>query len=299
MHVMLTGSTGLIGSALTPFLRAGGHQVRRLRREPSVDPDTTHWSPTDGTLADGALDGIEAVVHLAGESIASVRWTTARKARIRDSRVDGTRRLCEALAGLESPPKVLVAASALGYYGDRGNELLDESALPGTGFLPELCQAWEAAAAPARERGIRVVHLRTGIVLSPLGGALGQMLLPFRLGLGGVVGSGDQFMSWISPDDMLAITLRALADEQISGPVNAVAPHPVTNREFTKTLGKVLRRPTIVPMPAFAARLALGEMADALLLSSTRVAPAVLRAAGFEFAHPNLEDALRHVMGAA
>ena len=299
MHVMLTGSTGLIGSALTLFLRAGGHQVRRLRREPSVDPDTTHWSPTDGTLADGALDGIEAVVHLAGESIASGRWTTARKARIRDSRVDGTRRLCEALAGLESPPKVLVAASALGYYGDRGDELLDESALPGTGFLPELCQAWEDAVAPARERGIRVVHLRTGIVLSPLGGALGQMLLPFKLGVGGVVGSGDQFMSWISPDDMLAITLRALADDQISGPVNAVAPHPVTNREFTKTLGKVLRRPTIVPLPAFAARLALGEMADALLLSSTRVDPAVLRAAGFEFAHPNLEDALRHVLGAA
>ena len=215
------------------------------------------------------------------------------------ARVDGTRRLCEALAGLESPPKVLVAASALGYYGDRGNELLDESALPGTGFLPELCQAWEAAVAPARERGIRVVHLRTGIVLSPLGGALGQMLLPFKLGVGGVVGSGDQFMSWISPDDMLGITLRALTDDQIRGPVNAVAPHSVTNREFTKTLGKVLRRPTVVPLPAFAARLAFGEMADALLLSSTRVDPAVLRAAGFEFAHPNLEDALRHVMGAA
>ena len=282
MHVMLTGSTGLIGSALTPFLRAGGHQVRRLRREPSADSDTTHWSPTDGTLADGALDGIDAVVHLAGESIASGRWTTARKARIRDSRVDGTRRLCEALAGLESPPKVLVAASALGYYGDRGNELLDESALPGTGFLSAVCQDWEAAAAPARERGIRVVHLRTGIVLSPLGGALGQMLLPFRLGLGGVVGSGDQFMSWISPDDMLAITLRALADDQISGPVSGPGHHRGPWAKWRRTRS-----------------LALGEMADALLLSSTRVDPAVLRAAGFEFAHPNLEDALRHVLGAA
>ncbi len=297
MHVLTTGSTGLIGTALTPFLNGRGHRVRRLRREPCDEPDTTSWNPSDGTFAEGALEGIDAVVHLAGENIAAGRWTVAQKARIRDSRVLGTRRLCEALAALETPPKVLVSASALGYYGDRAGEVLDESAHRGTGFLPEVCQEWENAAAPARDRGIRVVHLRTGIVLSPLGGALAQMLLPFRLGVGGVLGSGDQYMSWIALDDLLGITLRALADDGMSGPVNAVAPNPVTNREFTKTLGKVLRRPTILPLPAFAARLAFGEMADALLLSSTRVDPAALRAVGFEFAHPHLEDALRHVLG--
>ena len=299
MHVMLTGSTGLIGTALMPFLAGQGHQVRRLCREPSSGAETTHWNPADGTFAEGAFDGIDAVVHLAGESIASGRWTAARKARIRDSRVDGTHRLCEAMAALESPPTVLVAASALGYYGDRADEVLDESATPGTGFLPTVCQEWEDAAAPARRRGVRVVHLRTGIVLSAHGGALAQMLLPFKLGVGGVLGSGDQFMSWITPDDLLGITQRALADDGIHGPVNTVTPHPVTNREFTKTLGKVLRRPTVVPIPAFAPRLALGEMADALLFASTRVDPAVLRKARFEFAHPNLEEALRHVLQAA
>jgi len=296
---MLTGSTGLVGAALTPFLTGQGHQVRRLRREPSGEAETTHWNPADGTFARSAFDGIDAVVHLAGESIASGRWTAARKARIRDSRVDGTRRLCEAMAALESPPTVLVAASALGYYGDRADEMLDESSPPGTGFLPTVCQEWEDAAEPARRRGIRVVHLRIGLVLSARGGALAQMLLPFRLGVGGVLGSGEQFMSWITPDDLSGITLRALADDGIHGPVNAVTPNPVTNREFTKTLGKVLRRPTVLPIPAFAPRLALGEMADALLFASTRIEPAVLRKARFEFAHPNLEGALRYLLEAA
>jgi uncharacterized protein (TIGR01777 family) len=289
----------LIGAALTPFLAGQGHQVRKLRRQPTNGAETTHWNPADGTFASGAFDGIDAVVHLAGESIASGRWTAARKARIRDSRVDGTRRLCEAMAALESPPTVLVSASALGYYGDRADEVLDESAPLGTGFLPTVCQEWEDAAEPARRRGIRVVHLRTGIVLSARGGALAQMLLPFKLGVGGVLGSGDQYMSWIALDDMLGITLKVLTDDGVHGPINAVAPHPVTNREFTKTLGKVLRRPTVFPVPAFAARLAFGEMADALLLSSTRVDPAVLRAARFEFTYPNLEDALRHVLETA
>lgn len=297
MDVLLTGSGGLIGSALAPALAADGHQVRRLRRAAAGGADETSWNPADGTFAPGALDGIDGVIHLAGESIAGGRWTAARKARIRDSRVDDTRRLAEALAALEQPPRVLVAASAIGFYGDRGDELLDEAASPGIGFLPEVSRAWEAAAAPAREAGIRVVHLRIGIVLSPAGGALGQMLLPFKLGVGGVLGSGDQYMSWISIDDVVGIVRYALANESLSGPVNAVAPRAVTNREFTRTLGAVLRRPTILPAPAFAMRIALGEMADALLLASTRVDPAALRATAFEFQHPELEGALRHVLG--
>ena len=299
MNVLVTGSSGLIGGALVPALSGDGHQVRRLRRAPAAGPEVTSWNPEDGTFAPGALDGIDAVVHLAGENIAGGRWTAARKARIRDSRVDGTHRLCSALAGLDAPPRVLVAASAIGYYGDRGDELLDEAASPGIGFLPEVSRAWEAAAAPAREAGIRVVHLRIGIVLSPAGGALGQMLLPFKLGVGGVLGSGDQYMSWISIGDVVGVVRYALADESLSGAVNAVAPRAVTNREFTRALGAVLRRPTILPAPAFAMRIALGEMADALLLASTRVEPAALRATAFEFQHPELDGALRSVLGRA
>ena len=299
MNVLVTGSSGLIGSALVPALAGDGHQVRRLRRGSSPGTDAASWNPADGTFASGALDGIDAVVHLAGENIAGGRWTAARKARIRDSRVDGTRRLCEALAALDVPPRVLVAASAIGYYGDRGDELLDESAAPGTGFLPAVSRSWEGAAAPARDAGIRVVHLRIGIVLSPAGGALAQMLLPFRLGVGGVLGSGDQYMSWIALDDVVGVVRHALADESLSGPVNTVAPQAVTNREFTRTLGGVLRRPTILPAPAFALRVALGEMADALLLASTRVDPAALRATTFEFQHPQLDGALRHLLDGA
>jgi len=299
MHVLMTGSHGLIGSALTSFLGGGGHQVRPLQRGTSPDPGAAVWNPAAGTFSPGAFDGIDAVVHLAGESIASGRWTEARKTSIRESRVIGTRHLCEALGKLETPPKVLVAASAIGFYGERGDELLDESAPPGSGFLPDVCQAWEEAVAPARDRGIRVVHLRTGIVLSPLGGALAKMLTPFQFGVGGVLGSGDQYMSWIALDDMLGIVLKALTDTSVSGPVNAVAPNAVTNREFTKILGRVLRRPTIFPVPAFAVRLLFGEMGDALLLASTRVAPTRLNQAGFEFAYPDLEGALRHTLGRA
>ena len=296
MNVLLTGSSGLIGSALAPALSGDGHRVRRLRRAASTAAGATSWNPADGAFAAGALDGIDAVVHLAGENIAGGRWTAARKARIRDSRVDGTRRLSEALAALDVPPRVLVAASAIGYYGDRGDALLDESAAPGTGFLPAVSRSWETAAAPARDAGIRVVQLRIGIVLSPAGGALAQMLLPFRLGVGGVLGSGDQYMSWIALDDVVGVVRHALADESLSGPVNTVAPQAVTNREFTRTLGKVLRRPTILPAPAFALRVALGEMADALLLASTRVDPAALRATTFEFRHPQLDGALRQLL---
>ena len=297
MHVLMTGSSGLLGSALRSFLGESGQPVRRLLRAPSAEANTTFWDPADGTFADGAFDGIDAVVHLAGENIAGGRWTAARKARIRDSRVNDTRRVCERLAGLDSPPQVLVAASAIGFYGDRGDDELDESAASGHGFLSEVCRAWEAAATPARERGMRVVHLRTGIVLSRSGGALAKMLPPFKLGVGGVLGSGSQYMSWVALDDMLAIVRHVLTDDALCGPVNAVAPQAVTNRQFTECLGRVLRRPTVLPMPAFAARLAFGEMADALLLSGTRVVPAALRATGFEFAYPNLEAALRHELG--
>lgn len=298
MRVLMTGSSGLVGTALRPRLAESKHEVRRLRRGATVSGATTSWNPATGSFTDGALDGIDAVVHLAGESIASGRWTAARKNEIRESRVTGTDHLCRALARLESPPKVLVAASALGYYGDRGDELLDESAVLGDGFLPEVCQVWEDAVGPARDKGIRVVHLRIGIVLTPLGGALKQMLLPFRLGVGGVLGTGSQYMSWIALDDLLDIIMYALTNNSLIGPVNAVAPQAVTNRQFTKVLGSVLNRPTILPVPAFALRLVLGEMAEALLLASTRVDPAVLReAGGFDFSYPDLEPALRHVLG--
>ena len=300
MKVAVTGATGLIGSALVPFLRGGGHEAAPLRRASAnrygADDDPS-WDPVTGALSAGALDDVDAVVHLAGENIAGGRWTVDRKARIRDSRIDGTRRLAEALAALPQPPQTLVAASAIGFYGDRGDEELDESSEPGTGFLPAVCQAWEAASAPAREAGIRVVHLRTGIVLTPAGGALAQMLFPFRMGAGGVIGSGRQYMSWVALDDVLGGILHALCTDGLTGPVNMVAPNAATNAEFTKTLGRVLRRPTILPLPAFGARLAFGEMADALLLASSRVHPARLRDGGFVFGYPGLEDALRHVLG--
>lgn len=300
MKVAVTGATGLIGSALVPFLRSGGHEVAPLRRLSASgrgDVDAPSWDPATGALSDGALDGVDAMVHLAGENIAGGRWTAARKARIRDSRVDGTRRLADALAALPQPPRTLVAASAIGFYGDRGDEELDESSAPGPGFLPEVCQAWEAAAAPAREAGMRVVHLRIGIVLTPAGGALAQMLFPFRMGVGGVIGSGRQYMSWVALDDVLGGIRHALCTDGLNGPVNMVAPNPATNTEFTKTLGRVLRRSTILPLPAFGARLAFGEMADALLLASTRVDPERLREGGYHFGYPGLEDALRHVLG--
>lgn len=293
----MTGSSGLIGTALRSSLGGGGHHIRRLLRNQSASSDTTFWNPFDGTAAPGAFDGVDAVIHLAGESIAGGRWTAARKTRIRESRVTGTRQLCEALARLDTPPRTLVAASAIGFYGDRGDEILDESASVGNGFLPAVCQAWEDAVAPARDRGVRVVHLRTGIVLTSRGGALAQMLWPFRLGLGGVLGDGDQYMSWVAIDDMLRIIEHALTDLAMTGPVNAVAPQAVSNREFTRTLGAVLGRPTFLPAPAFALRLVLGEMADALLLASARVDPAALRSAGFEWRYPVLDGALRHVLG--
>jgi hypothetical protein len=250
-----------------------------------------------GSIDTSGLQGVEAVVHLAGENIAE-RWTAAKKANIRDSRANGTRVLCEALTGLTPLPKVLVSASAIGYYGDRGAEVLTEDSASGSGFLAEVCRAWEVATEPAHQRGIRVVRLRFGVVLSAAGGALAKMLPPFRLGLGGTLGSGRQYMSWIALDDAVGAIHHAVVTEPLQGPTNAVAPQPVTNQAFTKALGSVLRRPTLLPLPAFAARLIFGEMADELLLASTRVQPAKLQASGYSFRYPELEGALRHVLGA-
>lgn len=301
--ILVTGSTGLVGTALVAALRPQGRIVRLVRGSPAAgdrsgdasgDPygHAVRWDPRAGTIDAGGLEGLDAVVHLAGENIAGGRWNEERKRHIRDSRVEGTALLARTLAGLESKPGVLVCASAVGFYGDRGEERLDEQSAPGEGFLPEVCVQWEAAADPAREAGIRVVHLRIGIVLSPDGGALKKMLLPFRLGLGGPLGNGRQFMSWISLPDLVGVIRLALEREDLAGPVNAVAPESVRNREFTKALGRALRRPTVLPAPAFALRLLLGrEMADALLLASTRVLPARLQSAGYIHQHPDLDGA--------
>jgi uncharacterized protein (TIGR01777 family) len=300
MHVLVTGSTGLVGSALASFLTTGGHRVTRLvRSKPRPGTAEVQWQPAEGRLATDAFKDVDAVVHLAGENLATGRWTAEKKARIRDSRVQGTRLLCETLAQLPNPPRVLVSASAIGYYGDRGAELLREASGPGPGFLAEICHAWETATAPAVQRGIRVVQLRFGIILSPAGGALAKMLLPFKMGAGGRIGAGQQYMSWIALDEVLGVIHHALVTASLHGPVNAVAPHPVSNREFTTTLGQLLRRPTLVPLPSFAAQFAFGEMADALLLASTRVEPARLLETGYVFHYPDLEDALRHLLGKA
>lgn len=299
-RLLVTGSTGLVGSALVPFLTAGGHDVIRVtRRAGTFDEPTIAWSELlDGKGANGTLlDGIDGVVHLAGEGIANRRWTRAQKERIRSSRLEPTRQLCERLAQLPLRPKVLVCASAIGIYGDRADQVLTETSAPGDDFLAGVCRAWEDATEPARAAGIRVVNLRFGVVVSPRGGALAKMLPPFLLGGGGVVGSGRQHMSWIALDDALGVILHSLATDSLSGPVNAVAPHAVTNREWTKTLGRVLRRPTILPMPAFAARLAFGELADALLLSSQRVVPDRLLASGYRYRYADLDEALRFMLG--
>ncbi len=300
MNVLISGSSGLIGSALASFLAAGGHSVGRLvRRAGPSGGAEVFWDPQAGLLDPARLEGFDGVVHLAGDSIAEGRWTEQKKRRLLDSRVKGTRLLSEALSRTQRPPRVMVCASAVGYYGNRGAELLREDSPPGSLFLSRLCREWEEAAEPARRKGIRVVHPRFGVVLSALGGALAKMLFPFRMGLGGRIGSGEQYMSWIAIDDVLGVVLHALTTESLRGPTNAVTPSPVTNSEFTRTLGRVLGRPTVFPMPAFAAHLAFGEMADELLLASARVDPAKLRDSGYRFQYPDLEPALRHLLGGA
>ena len=297
MRILVTGASGLVGSALVPFLAAAGFQVVRLVRS-APGEDEVRWNPDAGAPDGQELEGLHGVVHLAGENIASGRWSPEKKRRIKESRVRGTRLLAGALAGLESPPRVLVSASAIGFYGHRGDEELTEGSAAGSGFLSEVCREWEAATEEAQGKGIRVVHARLGVVLGKDGGALAKMLTPFKLGAGGIIGNGRQYMSWITLDDTVAAIAHLLSTESAAGPVNVVAPAPVTNREFTRTLGGVLRRPTLFPMPGFAARLAFGEMADALLLASTRVKPAVLLGSGYAFRHGSLEEGLRHILGA-
>jgi uncharacterized protein (TIGR01777 family) len=295
--IVVTGASGLVGTKLVDALRAHQYEVLRLvRRAPFAD-DEAQWDPEAGVIDLDGLRGATGAVHLAGDNVASGRWTEAKKARIRDSRVRGTELLAGALAGLDSKPEVMVSASAIGYYGARGEELLDEGSSSGSGFLASVCREWEAATGPAREAGIRVVNARIGVVLSPEGGALAKMKTPFLLGLGGRVGDGTQYMSWITLEDVVSALIFALRDEDLEGPVNLVSPTPVTNAELTSVLGRVLKRPTVLPVPKFALRLGAGaQMADEMLLGSTRVIPAVLHARGFQWKHATLEPALRSLL---
>ena len=291
--VAVTGATGLIGTALVAQLRAGGYAVRRLVRSPrGATAGDVVWDPARGALPATALDGVDAIVHLAGEPVAH-RWTAERKRAIRDSRVRSTELLVQAVRALQRKPRVLLAGSAIGYYGDRGDELLDETSAPGHDFLAQTCVDWEGATAPAADAGVRVVLVRTGIVLSPRGGALARLLPIFRLGGGGPIGSGRQWMSWIGLDDHVRAMLHALVTESMHGAANLVAPNPVTNADFATTLGRVLTRPALVPVPAFALELLYGEMARATLLAGQRALPKALMANQFEFAQPTLEGALR------
>jgi uncharacterized protein (TIGR01777 family) len=295
--IAITGASGLVGTALVERLRERGYEVLRLvRREPS-GPDEVRWSPADGTIDTDGLAGIAGAVHLAGDNVASSRWTEAKKASIRNSRVDGTSLLANALASLDPRPPVLVSASAIGYYGSTGNTPVDEQSPLGDGFLASVCEEWEAAAQPARDAGIRVVHPRIGIVLAADDGALAKMKTPFLLGVGGRIGDGRQYMSWISLEDVVNAIVFALEHDEVSGPVNLTAPNPVTNAEFTDTLGRVLRRPTLFTVPKFALRLGAGpEMANEMLIGGSNVVPRVLEEHGFEWTHPTLEPALRAVL---
>lgn len=281
MNIYLSGSNGLVGTAVKKAFEAEGHSVTGLGRDFS--------KPLD-------FQGVDAVIHLAGENIAEGRWNAAKKARIKDSRLIGTQKLAEQLAQSEHKPSVFISASATGFYGDTGSETITETSAAGTGFLPEVCVEWEASTQPAEEAGIRTVHLRTGIVMSKKGGALKKMLPPFLLGGGGILGTGKQYMSWITLADMVGAIRFAMENDSLSGPVNLTAPNPVDNKEFTKILGRVIKRPTIAPLPGFAAKLIFGEMADAILLSGTKVLPTKLTEAGYSFTHATLEPALQDVM---
>jgi len=297
MKILVSGSHGLVGKALTHSLTDDGHEVVKLvRRERNFGSPEVEWYPDQGRIDAAHLEGIEAVIHLAGDNIAGGRWTTEKKRIIRESRVQGTALLSETLASLSRPPSVFISASAIGFYGNRGEELLTEQSPPGKDFLAKVCIDWEAATTAAAEKGIRTAHARFGVILDAHGGALAKMLPPFRVGIGGKIGAGNQWMSWIALADVIGALKFLLEDRTIQGPVNFVAPNPVTNAEFTKTLARVLSRPSIFPMPAFAARLAFGEMADALLLASQKVDPAVLVDNGFLFTWPTLESALKHIL---
>ena len=293
MRVLVSGSTGLIGSSLVRSLESGGHDVVRLLRPQSrTSANGIMWDPAARSLEPGDLEGFDAVVHLSGENIANRRWSAAQMARIKDSRIRSTILLAETLASLDSPPSVLACASAGGYYGDRGDELLDEESSPGAGYLAAVTKEWEDATGPAASAGIRVATLRIGVVLTAAGGMLSRVLPIFKLGLGGRLGSGNQYMSWLTRSDVVDATVWTLEHEDLSGPVNVSSPNPVTNSEFTRALGKAVRRPAVLAVPAFALRLAQGDLAE-VVTSSARMDPARLRESGFEFGHPEIDEALR------
>jgi uncharacterized protein len=296
-RVAVTGSTGLIGEALVTSLRRDGHRVQRVTRSASgAGPDDLVWDPTGGEVETAKLEGVDAVVHLAGEPIGARRWNDEVKRAIRESRTVGTRTLAEALASLSAPPAVFVSGSAVGYYGDRGDEVLTEDSRAGDDFLADVTVGWEAAAAPADEAGIRVVHPRTGVVIAKEGPLIEKVELPFKLGVGGKVGSGDQYVPWISLEDEIR-ALRFLIDEDLSGPVNLTGPEPVTNAELTKALGEVMRRPTVFPIPTLAIKALYGEMGESLATVSQRAVPRALLDAGFTFRHPTIVSALRTALG--
>jgi uncharacterized protein len=297
MKVAVTGSSGLIGSALCTYITQKGHEVLRIVRKKTSTAQDIFWNTENGKLEEEKLEGVDAIVHLAGESIASSRWTEAQKAKIRSSRIDGTKQLADAISKLAKPPKVVVSGSAIGFYGDRGNEDLTEQSQPGKGFLADVCREWEQSISPIRSKGVRIVNLRTGVILSTKSGALQKMLPIFKLGGGGNIGSGRQYISWISLDDEVMAIWHIINTDSIVGPVNCVAPNPVTNQEFTQVLGKVIHRPTVIPLPEFAARIIMGEMADELLLASQRCLPKSLLNSGYSFQYPNLEQALQHELG--
>ena len=297
MDVVISGASGLIGSSLTTSLQADGHRVRRLVRRGVSGGDNIAWDPETGRIDAPALEAVDAVVNLAGEGIGEQKWTDEQKRRIRDSRVRGTAALAAAAAGREQKPRVFISGSAVGYYGNRGDEMLTEQSAPGDDFLGELCQAWEAETRTAADAGVRTVVIRTGLVLAKHGGALAPLLLPFKLGLGGKQGSGKQWMSWIALVDEVAAIRAAIDNEQLRGPVNLVAPNAVTNEEFARTLGRVLHRPTLLPTPMLPLRLRFGaELVDTLLLSGQHVTPGVLEAAGFTFRQPVLTGALESII---
>lgn len=291
MRILVTGASGLVGTRLVPLLQSHGHEMVTVSRRSSLEPSQRHWDFVSPCPA-GLLDGVDSIIHLAGENIGDGRWTAGKKARIRDSRVIGTSLLSEAIAASRRPIQTLICASAVGFYGDRRETELTEDSSPGVGFLPDVCREWEMATSPASSSGVRVVNLRLGVILSRAGGALAKMLLPFQCCVGGIVGTGRQYWSWLTVDDAVSMFHFALKNKSLRGPVNAVSPQPVTNYEFTKALGHVLHRPTIFPLPAFVARLVLGEMANDLILGSTRVLPKQLEAAGYQFLHPTIEHGL-------
>jgi len=298
MTILISGAGGVIGSALVPFLTTGGHRVIRLvRRKPDNSGDEIFWNPYSGELCLDKINKIDAAIHLAGDHIGSGRWTDQKKNLIIQSRIKGTALIAEKLAALDKPPRVVICASAIGYYGDRGNEILDENHGPGNDFISKVCDQWEQSARLLPEKEIRTSFLRIGVVLTPLGGALQRLLLPFKSGFGGRIGSGDQYISWVGMEDVLGSIHHILSNDSISGPVNIVAPNPVTNNTLTKTLGEILSRPTLFPIPSKLIQFAFGEMGKEILLSSTRVMPQKLLQTGYRFKNPVLDEALKQMLG--